>query len=91
MDHDTVVLIPANDGPPMERVWAFVSRDTEGHENVCGIVMHPLGTQPMITGNPRVLEIMKGIARDIANDSKMTDRTIHLLSFTQREEVEGWR
>lgn len=91
---ETVVLRPPNDGPPMERVWAFVSRDAAGHENVCGVVMGPMGQQPLITGNPRVLEQFKEIAREIAKATaaEVDDgRTVHLLSFSNREEIEGWR
>jgi hypothetical protein len=93
MKVDSVVLKPPNDGPPMERVWAFVSRDAQGHENVCGVVLGPTGAQPLITGNPRVLEQFKGIAREIALATSNTNdgRTIHLLSFSNREEVEGWQ
>lgn len=88
---DVIVLTPANDAPPVERVWMFVSRDAEGRENVCGSVMGPLGTQPLMTGNPRVLEKMKTFAAEISRQLEGTGRTIHLLSFSNREEIEGWR
>jgi hypothetical protein len=86
-----IVLTPPNDAPPVDRVWMFVSRDAAGQENVCGMLMGPLGSQPLMTGNPRVLELMKPAARMLEEASAGTGRTIHLLCFTQREEMEGWR
>ena len=88
---DMLVLTPPNDAPPVERVWMFVSRDEQGRENVCGCIMGELGTQAMMTGNPRVLEIMKPFARRLARQAARSGKTIHLLSFTTREEVEGWQ
>jgi hypothetical protein len=66
----------------------FVSRDAEGRENLCGAHMGELGWQPLITGNPRVHEIQKEVARRFAD--AVPDKTIHLLVFTHREEIEGW-
>lgn len=91
MTEDTVILTPANDAPPIECVWMFVSRDEQGRENVCGSLMGYLGTQPLMTGNPRILEKFKPVARKIAASAERSGRTIHLLRFTNREEVEGWR
>jgi hypothetical protein len=85
-----IVLIPPNDAPPVECVWMFVSRDAAGNENVCGTLMGPLGSQPLMTGNSRVLELMKPSARLLAGACTGTGRTIHLLCFTHREEIEGW-
>lgn len=88
MSEDTVVMNPPNTCDPVERVWMFVSRDKLGKENACGFVS-ALGPTPMITGNPAVLESFKILAREIA--SVDSGKTIHLLSFTNREELEGWR
>lgn len=80
---------PPNNAPPVERVWMFVSRDAEGMENVCGANMGAvLGWQPLITGNPKIHELHKVLARKFAG--AVTDKTIHLLVFTKREEIEGW-
>lgn len=87
-----VVLSPENTAPPVERVWMFVSRDESGRENVCGCVMGELGWQPMITGNPKVFEIFQRLVKELALESCAPGgKTIHLLSFTHREEIEGWR
>jgi hypothetical protein len=88
---DTIVLTPPNTAPPVERVWMFVSRDEEGRENVCGVLMGPLGQQPLMTINPRVFELMKVAARELEEACQGTGRTIHLLCFTNREELEDWR
>lgn len=86
------VIVPPNTAPPVERVWMFVSRDEAGRENVCGVLMGPLlGSQPLMTGNPKVLELMKPIARKLADEAAGSGRTIHLLSFNNREELEGWQ
>lgn len=87
---ETIVLTPPNTAPPVERVWMFVSRDEEGRENVCGSLIGSLGTQPLMTGNPRVLELMKPFAREL-EEACPAGRTIHLLCFTNREELEDWR
>jgi hypothetical protein len=84
-----VILNPPNTGERVERVWMFVSRDAEGKENVCGAMLGVMGWQPFITGNPHILELMKAPARKLAKSE--TGKTIHLLSFGVREEVEGWR
>jgi hypothetical protein len=85
-----ILLTPPNTAPPVERVWMFVSRDAVGQENVCGSLFGELGTQPLMTGNAKILEMMKPHARAIAEQCKGTDRTIHLLSFTNREEIGDW-
>lgn len=87
----TLILTPPNDGDPVERVWMFVSRDKQGRENVCGSLMGALGIQPLMTGNPKTLEVMKAAARALADATEGTGRTVHLLSFAGREEVEGRR
>jgi hypothetical protein len=88
-DDEIIVATPPNDGPPVDCVWMFVSRDEQGRENVCGSLMGYLGTQPMITGNPRTLELMTTLAREMRKQLP-PDRTMHLLKFTNREEVENW-
>lgn len=88
---DMAVIAEKNNAPPVERVWMFVSRDAQGRENVCGSLMGELGVQPLMTGNPRILEIMKPLAARAASLCEGSGQTLHLLCFTQREEVEGWR
>jgi hypothetical protein len=82
--------VPPNTGDRMEKVWVFISRDAEGRENVCGSLMGPMGAQPLMTGNPKILELMKPIARDMALANEHTGRTIHLICFSNREEIVGW-
>lgn len=87
---DTLLLTPPNNGPEVKRVWMFVSRDKDGRENVCGSLMGSLGTQPLMTGNPRVLAKMIPVAQEIARMCEGTDRTTELLVFTCRKEVMDW-
>jgi hypothetical protein len=86
-----ILLSAPNDGPVIERVWMFVSRDKDGNENVMGSLMGRLGTQPLITGNPRILDLMKPLAAEAAQKCEGTGQTVHLISFSNRDEVEGWR
>ncbi len=85
----TVVEVPPNTGPPMKEVWVFVSRDKDGKENAIGCVMGPLGATPMITGNSDTLKIFKRLARETQLACEGV-QTIHLLRFTNREEIEEW-
>lgn len=90
MSDAPIVLHVANTAPPVREVWMFVSRDRDGQENTLGSVIGALGTQPLITGNPRVLEIFKAAAVRVREEMKKhpeAGQTIHLLRFTQREEV----
>ena len=93
MMNDPAILTPPNDGQGYDQVWAFISRDQDGKENVCGSLMGELGTQPLMTGNPRVLELMKPMARAMARQLQAngSNLTIHLVKFTTREEIEDWR
>lgn len=91
MPKDTLVITPPNDAPPVECVWMFVSRDKEGRENVCGSLMGDLGVQPLMTGNRRIFQMFKPLARQLAAEAESCGRTIHLVRFTNREEVEEWR
>ena len=88
MSNEPEIDNPPNTAPPVERVWMFVSRDAEGRENACGARIGDLGWQPLITGNPKILEIHKVLARKFAYT--VPDKTIHLLVFTKREEIEEW-
>ncbi|MEK6397959.1 MAG: hypothetical protein V4734_07725 [Terriglobus sp.] len=85
-----LVVDEPNTAPPVEHVWMFISRDRNGNENVCGSVIGELGTQPLMTGNPEILALMKPYAQRIREALKGTGKTIHLLEFTQRTEVEEW-
>jgi hypothetical protein len=73
----------------MEKIWVFVSRDKEDKENVCGSLSGALGKQPLMTGNAKTLELMKPLARALAAAAP-PDKTIHLLTFSNREEVTEW-
>lgn len=88
---DPIILRQPNDAPPVDRVWMFVSRDSAGRENVIGSLIGYLGTQPLMTGNLKTLELMKPLAAAVAKQCEGSGQSIHLLCFTTREEVQGWR
>ena len=84
--HDEL-LTPPNTAPPMTEVWAIVSRDEQGRENVCG-VESPIYIQFM-TGNEAVWkEHLLPIAKQMKKLAKGSGRTIHALHFTHREEID---
>ncbi len=70
----------------------WVSRDAEGRENVIGVHLPGVGWQPLITGNKRIMELMASSAREFKREaqSKNLSQTIHLLHFTNREDIEEW-
>ena len=78
-----------NTAPPMTEVWAFVSRDRDGNENIVGSLAGPMGVQPFLTGNRQVfglfLELVREMRAQLPPDSP---QTLHLLHFTNREELD---
>lgn len=86
---NTLIDIPGNTNPPVERVYAFVSRDPQGREHICGCLMGVLGMQPMVTADVGLLIRMTEEAHTL-RDNMPKEYSIHLLSFTNREEIEGW-
>lgn len=79
-----------NDGPAIREIWAFVSRDSVGRENVIAGTLPIIGMTPLMTGNPKTFEIYKRIVRDALEQLEAGGQTIHLLRFTERQEVEPW-
>jgi hypothetical protein len=90
MRTDVIVETPPNDAPAMDEVWVWVSRDKEGRENVCGSLIGSIGTQPLMTGNPRIFELMRPLAQELRAHAEATGRTIHLLRFSARQEIPEW-
>lgn len=89
---ESIIDMPPNTGPKMTEIWAFVSRDQQGRENVCGASLGAPGSfdmQPLMSGNPKIIEIMKPIAK-VLQQHLPAGRTIHLLRFTNREEIQDW-
>ena len=85
-----IIISNLNTAPAMTDVWVFVSRDKDGQENVVGSTFAAMGQQPMMTGNPKILKLFKKHmeeARDQLKKSK-ADQSIHLLHFSNREEIE---
>jgi hypothetical protein len=79
-----------NDGPALKEVWAFVSRNDAGQENVIGAELPFLGMTALMTGNPKTFKLFEGLVRDARAELEAAGQTIHLLRFSRREEVEGW-
>jgi hypothetical protein len=88
VDDPVVVLNPPNSGPRMREVWAFVSRDALGRENVLGANFGGGEMVALMTGNPRMFEIFARYVLEFQVLLEAGDKTIHLLHFTNREEID---
>jgi len=68
---------------PIERIWAFLSRDAKGKE---GIMEAVIGDQhfPLVTGTERIVAKMEQLARTVAKRSSMK---VVLVEFTARRDV----
>ncbi len=78
----TVHHVPPNTAP-IDQIWAFVSTDPGG-EGICAAVVNGL-TFPMVTATGSNVGLMTETARQLA---KQTGKTIKLIKFTAREDVE---
>jgi hypothetical protein len=47
-------------------LYVFLSVDEQGRKGICGHIIPDLGSTPLVTGQPRVVEMMKGFAREIS-------------------------
>lgn len=86
----TEVHITPNTGPALKEVWAFISRDSAGQENVIGATVPGLGMTSLLTGNPRTFEIFRRIVSESRQELESGGQTIHLLRFSKREEIGDW-
>jgi hypothetical protein len=85
------VIQTPNDGPPLQEVWAFIARDAEGRENTLGGFIFPSTTPlQLMTGNPKTFQLFKTYALEARRYLEGTGKTIHLLHFTTRTEIEEW-
>jgi hypothetical protein len=81
-----------NTGPPMKEMWAFVSRDREGRENAIAMGVVGVGMTQFVTGNAKTLALFKTLVLEHLEElERGGEQTIHLLRFTKREELDGWR
>ncbi len=70
---------------PLSSVWVFVSRDKDGNEGILSVGSSAGDQMPLITGNPKLVEPMRKIA---ASTLRYATKTIHLLKFEARTELE---
>ena len=79
----TILHVPPNTMPRIERIWAYLSVDKNGNEGVCAA---PIGgmTLPLIAADQARLESLTPIAERLA---EMTGMTIRLVELTQRIEL----
>lgn len=68
----------------IDEVWAFISKDEEGHEGLCAIQTLD-GWMPLIAADKERLESLRSEAKKLAEH---TPNDIVLCRFHNREEVE---
>ena len=86
----TTIHHTPNTGPKIEQIWAFISRDRNGKENVIGGHVGVLGLTPLMTGNPRTFEVFRSIVEPVREELEAAGQTVHLIRFTIREEIVEW-
>jgi hypothetical protein len=59
-------------------------QDAEGREAVCGAVLGEMGLQPLMSSDPKNIEMMKPLARQL---QQLQEKRIALVRFSNREEV----
>jgi hypothetical protein len=69
-------------------IWAFVSRDAEGNEGICGFQSREGTFMPMVCADQERVQSLKPIALHISTQTK---QRIHLVKFSVRTEIEEIR
>lgn len=69
----------------IDSISAWVSRDEEGNEGICGF-NSPLGWMPMIAADEERLKSLRPFAEDVA---RTTGRPVYRVQFYLRREVEN--
>jgi hypothetical protein len=68
----------------IQELFVFMSVDAQGRKGICGHSIPNLGSSPLITAQPREVEIMKGFARQISQE---TGKNIQLYRFKRVPDV----
>jgi hypothetical protein len=68
----------------INELFVFMSVDAQGHKGICAHILPDLGSTPLVTGQPRVVELMKGLAQDLA---KGTGKPVQLYRFKRVPDV----
>lgn len=75
----TSIHDPANE-TVIDTVYAFMSIDDEGRNGIVAYLMPGLGTTPLVTGKPTVVEAMKPLAEKVA---LATSKRVGLFAFSR--------
>lgn len=63
-------------------MWAFVA-DEGDREGVCATILPTLGATPLVTGDQRIVERYRALAKEIA---RLSGRPIRLVRFDRAAE-----
>ncbi len=78
---------PPNTLLRITEMWVFVSQDDEGNEGVCAApLLGPGSYVPLIAADKARLDSLREVAAHIAAH---TNKTIRLVKFYRREDVEA--
>lgn len=78
------ILTPPNEKPITE-IFAVLSVDPDGSEGVCATGTREFGMMPLIVAYSRLVPMLREKAAEI---SKVTGKTVRLVRFASREEME---
>lgn len=70
----------------IEHVYVYLSIDDQGRNGIVATIMSHLGSTPMVTGSPRVAEMMRPMAEQVA---QLTGRTVGLFRF--KRDTQLWQ
>jgi len=67
-----------------DEIYAVLSRDNDGNEGIAAAITS-LGAMPMVFHHKEILDKLMPIIKKTA---KETNRKLHIVKYTQREEIE---
>jgi hypothetical protein len=72
----------------IDELWAFISKDDEGNEGLCGMPLPGGGMMPMVCADEARVDSLREMAQLIADNS---GHDIVLRKFSNREDLEVFR
>lgn len=81
---DPIVVGEPNILPHIDGVYAFLSKDKEGNEGLCGFQYKTGHWMPMVAADEKRMKSLIPVAEQIAANS---DQDVILVKFSNREEL----
>jgi hypothetical protein len=80
---DPIIDDPGNE-TRIDRVYVFLSVGSEGRNGIVASVLHHLGSTPLVTASPNVVEMMKPLAQEIA---AKTGKPVGMFAFRRETQL----